>query len=57
MKQIPIEEFIHICFIRKTLSDIGRCLVRDFVKKREEEDGKINFTDPNPKSISLLSPM
>jgi hypothetical protein len=50
-----IRAFMHECFLRKTLSDIGSVLIRDFVAKREAEDNEKSFTDPNPQMISLAT--
>lgn len=50
-----IKSFMHECFLRKTLSDIGAVLVRDFVAKREAEDSAKSFKDPNPQMISLVT--
>ena len=48
-----LRAFMHECFLRKTLSDIGAVLVRDFVSRREAEDSERSFKDPNPQMISL----
>ena len=47
-----IQSILHECFIRKTLSDLGAKLIRDFVTERNHED---DFEDPNRKSVSYLT--
>ena len=47
-----IKRQMHECFMRKTLADIGKELVRDFTAKRNLEDQQRNFKDPNSRMIS-----
>lgn len=50
-----IRIFMHECFLRKTLSDFGAILIRDFVIRREAEDSAKSFKDPNSRMVSLAT--
>lgn len=53
MKTDEVKVVMHECFIRKTLANIGKELIKDFAIQRNIEDQKRNFQDPNTRMISF----